>query len=314
MQTLEDYIYEMENRSAIQQNSNGEDLWTQLQQKENDLVLAAELGKALLEKNEELKKQHDETVEEFCKKLEFLIPKRTFFRKKKTRELCPNVTCPKPESKWDLVKKTMEKEVPPIERCQIQQCTVNADVVPDPDFSDFEGEVYRTCGSAYVVQNEHLPSESPCIPKEDRLLMRIEANLDRKNDYLDTFPEFTSVEQRMIDLNERKLHPLYKLKQSVSHKRMLDMPEDLTRRFDTDGSDQLPKMFEYNQKLLDQKNICFEYKRMDAPDQMTSRLLQMRQRKKKVPPSENEEPIIESPFTHHKSAVFHSLYQKNVKY
>ncbi|KAK5638839.1 hypothetical protein RI129_013134 [Pyrocoelia pectoralis] len=70
MHTLEDYILEMENRSAIQHTSNTDDLWIQLQQKENDLVLAAELGNALLEKNEELKKQHEATVEEFCKKLE----------------------------------------------------------------------------------------------------------------------------------------------------------------------------------------------------------------------------------------------------
>lgn len=69
MNALEQYINEMENRSAIENTSNV-DVWTQLQQKENDLVLAAELGKALLEKNEELKKQQDTIVEEYNKKLE----------------------------------------------------------------------------------------------------------------------------------------------------------------------------------------------------------------------------------------------------
>lgn len=74
MRTLEDYIFEMENRSAMQHsNSHSEDIWTQLQQKENDLVLAAELGKALLEKNEELKKHHEATVEEYSKKLEVRV-------------------------------------------------------------------------------------------------------------------------------------------------------------------------------------------------------------------------------------------------
>ncbi|KAK4878233.1 hypothetical protein RN001_010739 [Aquatica leii] len=82
MHRLEDYIFEMENRSAIQQNANHEDLWTQLQQKENDLVLAAELGKALLEKNEELKKQHDDTVDEFCKKLEVVEQERHLLKRK----------------------------------------------------------------------------------------------------------------------------------------------------------------------------------------------------------------------------------------
>lgn len=71
LKSLEDYIVAMENRSAIDQTqAPSEDIWTQLQQKENDLLLAAELGKALLEKNEELKKQHEAVVEEYAKKLE----------------------------------------------------------------------------------------------------------------------------------------------------------------------------------------------------------------------------------------------------
>lgn len=72
LESLEEYIVEMENRSAINNKTQNmtEDVWTQLQQKENDLVLAAELGKALLEKNEELKKQQEALVEEYSKKLE----------------------------------------------------------------------------------------------------------------------------------------------------------------------------------------------------------------------------------------------------
>lgn len=76
MQALEEYIANMENRSAIDAAqvvaAAGEDVWTQLRQKENDLQLAAELGKALLEKNEELKKQYDTVVEEYSKKLEVI--------------------------------------------------------------------------------------------------------------------------------------------------------------------------------------------------------------------------------------------------
>lgn len=71
MQALEEYIANMENRGAIDGSQVvGEDVWTQLRQKENDLQLAAELGKALLEKNEELKKQYDAAVEEYSKNLE----------------------------------------------------------------------------------------------------------------------------------------------------------------------------------------------------------------------------------------------------
>ena len=40
------------------------DVYTQLQKKEQDLLLAAELGKALLEKNQELKKRNDQLTDE----------------------------------------------------------------------------------------------------------------------------------------------------------------------------------------------------------------------------------------------------------
>nr|CAI5862805.1 unnamed protein product [Callosobruchus analis] len=79
LKSLEDYVSEMEQRSEANAGREGgvdasqvapQDLWTQLQQKENDLVLAAELGKALLEKNDELKKQQEQIVEEYSKKLE----------------------------------------------------------------------------------------------------------------------------------------------------------------------------------------------------------------------------------------------------
>ena len=56
------YIYITEN-----------DLMTILQNKDKDLVLAAELGKALLEKNEELSKENERIAEEFSHKLEVKI-------------------------------------------------------------------------------------------------------------------------------------------------------------------------------------------------------------------------------------------------
>lgn len=68
--TLEDYIIDMETRPP---DNKTMDVWSQLQQKESDLLLAAELGKALLEKNEELKKQQDKLIEEYSNKLEVNI-------------------------------------------------------------------------------------------------------------------------------------------------------------------------------------------------------------------------------------------------
>lgn len=67
--TLEDYIFDMETRPPPD-TSNPEDVWTLLQQKENDLLLAAELGKALLDKNEELKKNQDKMVENYQARLD----------------------------------------------------------------------------------------------------------------------------------------------------------------------------------------------------------------------------------------------------
>ncbi|XP_033748096.1 bicaudal D-related protein homolog isoform X2 [Pecten maximus] len=49
-----------------------DDVYTQLAQKERDLTLAAELGKALLEKNAELERRNELLIEEYSKKLEEL--------------------------------------------------------------------------------------------------------------------------------------------------------------------------------------------------------------------------------------------------
>lgn len=73
---LEDYIYEMECRQADEaqrQNANDEetqDIYARLAQKEQDLILAAELGKALLERNELLVQQNEKLAEDYSHKLE----------------------------------------------------------------------------------------------------------------------------------------------------------------------------------------------------------------------------------------------------
>lgn len=72
---LEDYIYEVQSRDMPADRpapggDAGDDVYAQLQQKEKDLILAAELGKALLEKNEELSRQNERIAEEFSQKLE----------------------------------------------------------------------------------------------------------------------------------------------------------------------------------------------------------------------------------------------------
>lgn len=91
---LEEYIYELESRESdalasdakrkatdsgemsrsrdnlAYDTSDSPDIFTQLAQKEKDLILAAELGKALLERNEELTRANEKITEEYSHKLE----------------------------------------------------------------------------------------------------------------------------------------------------------------------------------------------------------------------------------------------------
>lgn len=50
-----------------------EELRAMLDERENDLHLAGELGKALLEKNEELTREHDQTCQEYHSKVEVSV-------------------------------------------------------------------------------------------------------------------------------------------------------------------------------------------------------------------------------------------------
>ena len=90
--TVDDFLYEMESRPQNRGSSLGpvtaaaaesgvfseenSDMYAQLEQKERDLVLAAELGKVLLDKNEELSRQNERIAEEFSLKLEVRRPNK----------------------------------------------------------------------------------------------------------------------------------------------------------------------------------------------------------------------------------------------
>lgn len=78
--TLEDYIIDMETRPPDSGRGEADkDVWAQLHQKEADLLLAAELGKALLEKNEELQKQQEKLIDDYSVKLEVSFFSLFFF-------------------------------------------------------------------------------------------------------------------------------------------------------------------------------------------------------------------------------------------
>ena len=79
--SLDDYIYSLEARGGARGTGpEGEaDVHSQLMAKERDLILAAELGKALLEKNEDLSKQNEKIAEDFSQKLEVGTVERFLF-------------------------------------------------------------------------------------------------------------------------------------------------------------------------------------------------------------------------------------------
>jgi hypothetical protein len=72
-----------QDNSVIQSESTSDmDFLSQLAQKDQDLILAAELGKALLERNEELTRANEKITEEYSAKLEvrhFTIFMQCFF-------------------------------------------------------------------------------------------------------------------------------------------------------------------------------------------------------------------------------------------
>lgn len=69
---LEEYLSEVEKR-AQRTATETDDVYSQLALREKDLVLAAELGKALLEKNEEISRANERLAEEYSHKLEVCL-------------------------------------------------------------------------------------------------------------------------------------------------------------------------------------------------------------------------------------------------
>lgn len=90
----------------------------------------------------------------------------------------------------------------------------------EPDLSEFGGQPYRTCGTAYIIQKERLQDaadsrdlQSPA--KEEVTLKQLEAEEELKHMLADPMPPFRSVEMRLIELSERRLHPYYRMLRSV---------------------------------------------------------------------------------------------------
>ncbi|XP_066589992.1 bicaudal D-related protein homolog [Prorops nasuta] len=80
---LEDMITDLQaRRNSFDNDDTPQDPHEQLKQRERDLVLAAELGKALLERNQDLTRQSDVLREEYAAKLESLEQERHLLRRR----------------------------------------------------------------------------------------------------------------------------------------------------------------------------------------------------------------------------------------
>ncbi|KZC12585.1 Bicaudal D-related protein like protein [Dufourea novaeangliae] len=79
---LEDMISDIQARRNSLDHEDLEDPAELLKKRDRDLVLAAELGKALLERNQELTKQSESLVEEYSSKLESLEQERHLLRRR----------------------------------------------------------------------------------------------------------------------------------------------------------------------------------------------------------------------------------------
>lgn len=74
----------------------------------------------------------------------------------------------------------------------------------------FGGQPYGTCGDAYIIKIENVGEiEEVEYDKETELIRKIEAPYHLKNIVNDPTPTFHSAEQRLLEMNDQRLHPLY---------------------------------------------------------------------------------------------------------
>lgn len=155
-----------------------------------------------------------------------------------------------------------------------QQCR------PVPDLKQFGGQPYKTCGTAYIIQKHRTESgvQEPQT-KEEKIIRKIEAEPELKDKQEDPMPPYTTVEQRMMDLDERHLHPLYKKYQVTPRKickRTKPTTDYKTRSGPVDPKD-YPTNLKFNKDLLEKKNMYAEYKTVQPPQQLVAKMLEIQQ-------------------------------------
>lgn len=151
----------------------------------------------------------------------------------------------------------------------------------------FGGTAYRTCGSAYIVQKKYIPTKDIQKSKEDSILEKIETDLSIKNNLEDPMPPFQSVEQRMLDLAERRLHPFYKRYLSMARpmnieedKNTLELRQPYKCKSGPIQLEDIPAHLKLSKEVLETKNIFADFKGVELPKQMLAKIIEIEENRK----------------------------------
>ncbi|KAK9892333.1 hypothetical protein WA026_019788 [Henosepilachna vigintioctopunctata] len=135
-----------------------------------------------------------------------------------------------------------------------------------PDVDNLPGTKYKTCGPSILIQEVSTwPCPTQADQKELRRLEKMEAHPSLKEQLQDPLPPFTSVEQRLVDLSDHKVHPLYMKMQSIP-KRKINFCAT-TKAFTISSTTAKPKQIEINTEILEKKNILVDLKRSEPPQE-----------------------------------------------
>ncbi|XP_060534200.1 uncharacterized protein LOC132706727 isoform X2 [Cylas formicarius] len=150
------------------------------------------------------------------------------------------------------------------------------------------GRVYKTCGTAYILQKNFTSPQEVEIDPEDALIEKIEKHPSLK-DETDPMPPFESVEKRLIDLSERKLHPLFKMLMSIPKKPATRDPVTPNVSYKTRSGtilpEEIPERLKIDKGFFEKKNMFWECKRVEPPQQLIARIAEIKQNE--LPTMEN---------------------------
>lgn len=108
-----------------------------------------------------------------------------------------------------------------------------------------------------------------------------------KNKVEDPMPPFQSVEQRMIDLAERGLHPFYKKYLSMARQIKMQKNEnklELRQPYKCKNGpirpEEMPEHLKVSKEIMEKKNIFADFKGVELPRQMLVKIIEIDQNEK----------------------------------